>query len=316
MTNKVSCSIVILTYKGIHHLEYLLPTVKEAIKNTPDYPIEVLIVDNGKDEKTKTYSTNNFPEFKFEFSPDNDYLFSLNRFVKEIQSDYTFILNDDMKLHPDVLNKTLRVISKDKSLFAVTCNIMDFDGKFETTGIRTLSIHKGWAGIVEFAPPTQDIYYTLFAGGGAAVFDTKMYNELEGFDRLMHPAYCEDSDLSMRAWHKGWKTVYHPGAILYHRVSATIKDQMKADTLYQLQSRQKIILFVRNLRYKHFLLKFILMLPFRLLFSWRAGKNSYFALLKSLPILPEALMKRFKEKTPVLDDSSIIKLVGTRYVFK
>ncbi|MBI2270827.1 MAG: glycosyltransferase [Bacteroidetes bacterium] len=313
MPVKVSCSVVILTYKGIHHLEYLLPTVREAINNTPGYQIDVLIVDNGCDQKTKDYTNTRFPEFDFKFSPVNDYLFSLNNFVRDIRSDYTFILNDDMKLHPDVLNKTLDVISKDQKLFSVTCNIMDFDGQFETTGLRYLTIKNGWAGITEVPAPDKNLYYTWFAGGGAAVFNTRMYNELDGFDPLFRPAYCEDGDLSMRAWHRGWETIYHPDAILYHRISATIKDQMKEEKLSQLQNRQKIILFVRNLRYNNFLLKFILKLPYRLIVNWRTGKNSYFALIKSLPILPRALMKRFMENKPVLNDREITQLIGKKY---
>jgi len=308
-----SCSIVILTYKGIQHLELLLPTVKTAIFNTSNYKINVLIVDNGCDEKTKTYCRSHFPEFEFEFSPKNDYLFSLNDFVEKISSSFTFILNDDMKLHPDVLNKTLDVISKDERLFAVTCNIMDFEGKYETTGLRTITVARGWARISDFKVPTRGLYYTWFAGGGAAIFNTKMFNLLKGFDPLYRPAYCEDSDISMRAWHRGWKTVYHPEAILYHRVSATIRDQFKANQIDQLQNRQKIILFARNLRIRKFIWPFLLLLPYRLLLGWKVGKNSYFALWKSVILLPSALLKRLGEGQPLLSDSETMKLVGKVY---
>lgn len=316
MEKSSDCTLLILTYKGIHHLEYLLPTAREALRNSPNYSIDVLIVDNGCDEKTRTFSTTHFPEFKYEYSPANDYLFSLNSFAEKISTEFLFILNDDMKLHPNVINETLSIIKKDPKLFGVTCNIMDFDGQFETTGIRHIRIDKGWARIEDMPYTGKDNCYTWFAGGGAAVFYTKKYNELKGFDPLFRPAYCEDSDLSMRAWHKGWPTVYAPSAILYHRVSATIKDQMKHDNMMQLLNRQKIVLFTRNLYYQNFLLNFLAMLPYRLLLGWRVGKNAYIALWQSIPLVLKAIIKRKTDGQLVLKDEQIIELIGKKYELK
>ncbi len=66
----INCTVVILTYKGQRHLEYLLPTLKVAIESYKNSEtIDVLIVDNGKDELTRQYVLQNFPCFRFEFSP-------------------------------------------------------------------------------------------------------------------------------------------------------------------------------------------------------------------------------------------------------
>src|SRR5574337_67813 len=95
----ISCTVLILTYKGLKHLEFLLPTVRQAIANAlPVYKINVLVVDNGCHEPTRNFVNAQFPEYDYCFSPANDYLFSLNSFVKGINDQFTFILNDDMKL--------------------------------------------------------------------------------------------------------------------------------------------------------------------------------------------------------------------------
>ncbi len=63
-----SCTILILTYKGKHHLELLLPTVKAAIEQYKGNPIlDVMIVDNGSDESTRQFTQANYPDIKYLF---------------------------------------------------------------------------------------------------------------------------------------------------------------------------------------------------------------------------------------------------------
>ena len=311
---KNTCTLLILTYKGKHHLEHLLPTVQTAIENTPDYRIDVLIVDNGKDEETRNFVNKNFPDFSYEFSPVNDYLFSLNPFVKGLNTDFVFILNDDMRLHPEVLNRTISLLVQDDKLFAVTCNVRDWDDTYTAAYPRDMHYSRGWMKNYWAKDGYKEsIKYTLYAGGGAAVFRTELFNNLGGFDPLFRPAYAEDLDLGHRAWHAGFKIVYNPEAILFHREGGTIKDQFKADKLTQEIYKNQILWMVKNVNYPRFLFMFFLLLPYRLLTGWKVGKNSYLALLKSLPKIPLALFKRIKLPKPVINDKDLIKILNTEY---
>jgi GT2 family glycosyltransferase len=311
--NEAICKIIILTYKGKFHLEFLLPTVKKAISSYPQYPMDVLIVDNGNDISTKDYVNNNFPDFSYEFSPYNDYLFSLNPFIKKCTSPFAFILNDDMRLHANVLKHGLDTLVEDDSLFSVTCNVMDWEGSKVTTGIRFISFKNGWFSLNDNLAFDNLRYYTLFAGGGAAMFRTQMFNSLNGFDTLYRPAYCEDGDISYRAWHRGWKIIFDPEAILFHREGATIKDQYKYNRLARMQTVNKITMIVRNSDYQYFLTKFLLSLPFRLLLGWRVDKNYWLALWKALPKISMALFKRTRRSKHVLTDEQIMEMLGKPY---
>ena len=312
---KSHCTLLILTYKGKHHLEHLLPTVKRAINNTPNYRIDVLIIDNGKDKPTEEFVTTNFPEYKFEFSPVNDYLFSLNTYVKNIESEFVFILNDDMKLHPDVLNETLPDIEKDKQLFAVTCNVRDWDDTYTAAYPRKLYYSRGWLSSKwEKDDNENKLRYTLYAGGGAAVFRTDIFNSLGGFDPLFRPAYAEDLDLGHNAWHKGYKIIYNFDAILYHREGGTIQDQFKADKLTQNIYKNQILWMVKDGNYPGFMFWFFILLPYRILTGWKVSKNSYLALLRSLPKIPFALIKRLnKNSKTVINDKQLIKILNSEY---
>jgi len=311
---KAHCTLLILTYKGKHHLEFLLPTVKTTIENTPNYKIDVLIVDNGKDEPTRKYVNTNFSDYKFEFSPVNDYLFSLNPYVKKIKTEFVFILNDDMKFNPEVLNQTIPIIAKDENLFAVTCNVRDWDDTYTAAFPRQLYYKKGWlTSKWEKTDIEDNLKYTLYAGGGAAVFRTNIFNKIGGFDSLYRPAYGEDLDLGHVAWHLGYKIVYNPKAILLHREGGTIHNQFKADDLTRKIYKNQILWMVKNSNYPSFLLWFLLLLPYRILTGWKVNKNSYIALLKSLSKIPLALIKRIKKQKPKINDKQLIEILNTEY---
>lgn len=273
---------------------------------------EVLIVDNGRCVATREYVLANFPDFRYEFSETNAYLFSLNRFVAELESEFVFILNDDMKLHSNVLNETLPFFREDPQLFAVGCNIMDWEGECCTTGVSQLRYERGWLRKTWRRESLEHPCYTLYAG--AAIFRTAIFNLLEGFDPLFSPAYAEDLDLGHRAWHRGYRIVYNHKAILYHREGGTIKDQYKADLLTQKIYSHLILWMVKNATRRDFLPVFLMMLPYRLLTGWKVGRNSYLALWRSLPRLPHALLARFRSPRPVLTDHQIIDLIGKKYV--
>lgn len=59
MEMQSNCTLLILTYKGTDHLRHLLPTVRETIANTPDFKIDVIILDNGCHEPTRNFVREN-----------------------------------------------------------------------------------------------------------------------------------------------------------------------------------------------------------------------------------------------------------------
>jgi GT2 family glycosyltransferase len=288
-----SCTILILTYKGKHHLELLLPTVRVAIDHYQGtVNLDVLIVDNGSDEVTRQFCESNYPGYRYMFSPVNDYLFSLNAFIKQLHSDYVFMLNDDMKLEKNVLNELIPLMEKDKDLFAVTCRIMDFEGTYTASAVRIIKYTRGWIYNHYLNPGETELKYTLYPGGGAAVFRTAYFNSLEGFDPLFRPAYAEDLDLGTRAWQRNWKTLYHPDAILYHREGGTINDQFKKDKLEQTIYKNHILWMIKNGRYPGFIFWFLVKLPYRIVYNFLNNKNQYHALLQALRTGGSAFRKR------------------------
>jgi GT2 family glycosyltransferase len=61
---------------------------------------------------------------------------------------------------------------------------------------------------------------TIFADGCAALYRRELIHQTGGFDEDFF-AYADDADLGLRGRWLGWKAVYVPEAVVYHRHSAT-----------------------------------------------------------------------------------------------
>ncbi len=104
----------------------------------------------------------------------------------------------------------------------------------------------------------------LWPDACAALYHRRLFEETGGFDGRFF-AFGDDADLGMRARLLGWKARYVPGAVVYHRHSATAGAY----------SRRKIMLVERNrllLAIKSFPLPLLLQSPYWTLrrFLWLA----------------------------------------------
>jgi glycosyltransferase involved in cell wall biosynthesis len=67
----------------------------------------------------------------------------------------------------------------------------------------------------------EDHSYVLYGSGGCSLVDTAKARALGGFDEIYEPAYVEDLDFGVRAWQRGWPTVFVSGAKVTHDHRAT-----------------------------------------------------------------------------------------------
>ena len=319
-----TCSIVILTYKGKHHLELMLPTLREAISHYRGQAIiDTRVVDNGCDEASKEIALAAFPGLQYLFSPKNDYLFSLNEVIAGIPSDYILLLNDDIRLDKEMLNELIPMMEEaDESLFGISCKNLDWEGARTISGVRTAEYRRGWMSNYYLDPAEESTKYTLYPAGGSTIFRTKYFNALHGFDTLYRPAYCEDTDLGIRVWQNGWKIIYHPPAYVYHREGGSTKDAFSHAKLEQLIYRNQLLCMFKNTRRPGFFFWFFVMLPYRLFYNARNNPNQYKALLQALRGIFPALARRRAAAAGVngagikLKDSQWMALLNTPYLPK
>jgi GT2 family glycosyltransferase len=76
--------------------------------------------------------------------------------------------------------------------------------------------HRGGGGRGQPATAYAEPREVASASGAATAVRRDRFAALGGFCEPMF-AYCEDTELSLRSWQRGWKVVYVPEAVVLHR---------------------------------------------------------------------------------------------------
>lgn len=213
-----SVCLAILNYNGRKHLEALLPTAVVAANNYAG-KCSILVLDNKSTESDVEWMKREYPSVRVEEAPENDFLFSYNWLLPRLQEEVVVILNNDLRVDPDFIHPLVKHFHS-PDVFAVSASSYDWEGQEKTIGPAQLTYNNGFYGW-SFDQERQELCHTLFASGGFMAVDRLKFIELGGFNRLFYPAYCEDLDLGFRAWRRGWRSIYEPESIVWHRESAS-----------------------------------------------------------------------------------------------
>ncbi len=228
MSNKL-VSINILTYSGLDLIEQCLNSVLEQT-----YPnIEVLVVDNGSEDKTleKIQITKSkfrrFPIKIIENKKNLGFSAGHNIGIRESKGEYVLCLNQDVVLDKDFIKYAVEAIEKDNKIGAVQgklykisnlksqiSKILDVTGLIIFKNRRVVARGQGEedrgqykAGEIFGADGAAPLYCR------SALEDIKLNGEYFDENFFM---YKEDVDLAWRMRLYGWKAIYEPRAFGYH----------------------------------------------------------------------------------------------------
>jgi N-acetylglucosaminyl-diphospho-decaprenol L-rhamnosyltransferase len=259
----------------------------------------VVVVDNRSTEPDVAMVRHDFPDVDVVVAARNDFLFSLNPVVAGCTEDVVVILNNDMRVDAGFMAPLVRHFA-DPAVFAATANVFDWDGSRRTTGQRRMALRHWWFYKWWDLTVTEPAY-TLDAGGGCAAFRRDRFVALGGFDPLYRPGYYEDVDLSYRAWMRGWRTVFEPASIIYHREAATMRDLTRESQFRALLARNHVLFTAKNVGGWGFLAGFLALAPWRVLrAALGADPATARGLLAATPRLPAALRARRRGRPHVV----------------
>jgi GT2 family glycosyltransferase len=233
-----SVCLAILNYNGKKHLEHLLPTACAAAKKFPG-TCSVIVLDNQSTDDDVAWVEREFSSVQTIIAPNNDFLFSYNWLAQKRTEDILVLLNNDLKVDHDFLAPLIRHLQL-PDVFSVSARSFDWNGGEITSGPARLKFNNGFYGW-GFDTQHQKTCHTLFTSGGFMAVDRNKFNEMGGFNRLFYPAYCEDLDLCFRAWRRGWRCIYEPASVVWHRHQATWSHN-STDKLSSLQLRSLLLM--------------------------------------------------------------------------
>ncbi len=216
---------------------------------------------------------------------------------KHANGDYIALLNNDVEVDNYWLEEL--VIAMDSHLDVGTCaskmivhgtNVIDSAGDGYATSLKGFKRGEG-----ESSKKLTRQEYVFGACAGAALYRRKMLDGIGFFDEdffLIH----EDTDLNFRAQLMGWKILYVPTAIVYHKVRSSIGRMSDMAVYYTLRNSEFVR--IKNVPFGIFLKclpEFIIgMLTEFVYFAIRHKRfRLYFkAKMDALKMLPKMIKKR------------------------
>jgi len=242
-------SVVIPSWNGRHLLEKFLPSVvtaAAAFEAACRQPTEVLIADDASTDDTIPWLAARFPQVRFEVSErQQGFAATANCGVEAARYGWVYLVNNDVALEPGTLPPLVAHFSAPE-VFAVASQVYDYDtgrlsgagqlGEFRRGFLR---IHRRY-----FVPPPaaqQPPYLTIFASGGAALFDREKSLALGGFDEMFTPFGWEDVELSLRAWKRGWRVHYEPRSVVWHQFASTISKRFSRRQVRAIYERNRLL---------------------------------------------------------------------------
>jgi len=252
--NQIETAIIIVNWNGVEHIEVCLNSVfKQMYKQ-----FVVFLVDNNSSDNSVEYVQNNFPQVKvIRCHKNHGFAEGNNIGIKEAfkmeRIKYVATLNNDTEVDPNWLTELVFLATSDELIGAVSSkmlmfnnrNIIDSSGDFlYPDSLKVVTRGNGQKDIGQY----DKVEECFSARAGAALYKRKMLEEVcllgDYFDRKYF-AYIEDSDLSIRARFYGWKIMYAPKAVVYHKAEATSSKISKLFRIYH-SGRNKIFTSIKN----------------------------------------------------------------------
>lgn len=253
-------SIVILNWNGLASTQLCLESLKDL-----KYPkVEVILVDNGSTDGSKT----KLPKLLKKIKQPSQFI-SLQKNtgftgghiagLKASQGEIQFLLNNDSVVDPDIVNNALEIFRSDKKIAVVGGRAFFWNDanpifndknqyySFQTINPITAEVITLEEGLKQCEPNNVS---------GSAVFIKRSAIDEVGYLDNRFFAYYEESDLFARIKRAGYKVVYSPDIKIWHRVGESTKD--KPAFFYYLIFRNQFLYAFKNFdrRFLRFFLKY------------------------------------------------------------
>jgi len=214
-------SIVIPNWNGAHHL----PVCLDALR-AQTYPhVEVIVVDNGSTDGSQALVTEQYPEVRLLALDRNLGLTGGNNTgFRAARGEILISLNNDTEADPHFVEALVTGLVEHPEAGMAAAKMLLFDQRDH--------IHSAGDGYgVDGVPFNRGVWQRdegqfdtpgwIFGGcGGAVAYRRATLDDVGLFDESFF-MYCEDVDLNWRSQLAGWKCWYTPGAVVYHKLSAT-----------------------------------------------------------------------------------------------
>lgn len=219
--------------------EPVLTEAVSAVLASDAVDVEVILVDNGctTDAVERARSLDGVTVI----SPGTNTGFAggCNLGARHATHDYLAFVNGDAIVDAKALVRLVGALTDDVALSSGSLRLYDDPETMNSAGNPVHFSGLSWAGGLGEPASRHGVSRDIPSATGAAVaVRADRFRALGGFCEPMF-AYCEDTELSLRCWQRGWRVVYVPDAVVLHRYEFSRNDQK-----FYLLERNRLLLLL------------------------------------------------------------------------
>lgn len=313
MNDNPLVSIIIVNWNGGEVLRQCLTSLSKI-----DYPSwELVLVDNGSMDGSEKIASN----LKLIKNKTNlGFAKANNQGYKVARGKYILLLNNDTRVKKDFLTRIVARMEEDHKIGVIQPKIflMDKPGYLDNAGSFLTKIgflqHWGFGQRdgKEFSKERE-----IFSAKGACMLIRREVIQKVGLFDNDFFSYFEESDFCWRVWMAGYKVIFYPEAVIYHKLGFTIR-RLNVSKLNYHYYKNRICSLIKNLETRNLLLillPHLLISEFLFLLFFLRGQINYSfmikkALLWNLWNLPKTLKKRSKiQNMRKLNDRELFRII-------
>lgn len=259
-------SIVVLNWNG----KFVTSECLDSLKKVKYDNFEVIIVDNGSEDGSQEHFKKNYSWAKLIENRENLGFTGGNnvgmKYALKNGTDYVLLLNNDTVVDPLFLEDLIRVGESDNEIGLLNPKIYYYDhpkviwyagGKFSLLGAFPVHIGRKEIDVGQY----DALREVSFINGCAFLIKRKVIDEIGFLDENFF-IYAEDTDWSIRARKAGYKAMYVPTSIIWHKEGVDSRRNKGEGFRLYLTSKNTLYVVYKNFSRYHFFL-FLFYFSFR-----------------------------------------------------
>ena len=279
-------SIIIVNWNGLDYIKKCLCSLKAVAY--PNY--EIIVVDNGSADGSVNFIQDSYPHVNIIRNDINLGFAEANNIgYAQVKGEYVLLLNNDTECKEDFLDILVDVIERENNIGCVQPRIMQMDKPEYLDSVGSYMLPTGFLYHLGFCKEYDEALYGQLkeiysAKGACMLLKKKVLSETGLFDKDYF-AYFEETDLCHRVWLAGYRILYIPEAVIYHKMAATM-EKMNYGFISYHSFKNRINSYLKNLGW----LELVKILPFHLLicevgalFAFMITLFNRFLKIKGLP---------------------------------
>ena len=241
------CSVNVLNYNEKEYLNNCLASLSKI--NYPRKRYEIILIDNGSSDGSVDFVKETFPKIKIIQNRNIGFSAGNNIALRNEESDYCILLNADAAVDKNWLVELVKVAESDKSIGLCTSKIMMLDDN------KIINSAGGVVHFLGFAWPrglyTRDKNQfdkneeTTLASGASLLIRKNIFRKVGYFDEIYF-LYCEDLDYTWRARLAGFKAIFVPNSVVYHKYGGSVRKNITNFKKFYFVERNRLVTIMKN----------------------------------------------------------------------